>query len=69
MHTYTIINGLWSKKKSVINDFFSEVNIFLVICKNLVEKIIFLKMDLKKYLFLISLVSPWGGVLWILIMI
>ena len=58
MHTYTIICGIWSRK-SVINDFFSEVNIFLVICKNLVEKIIFLKMDLKEYLFLISLVSPW----------
>ena len=69
MHTYTIINGLWSKKKSVINDFFSEVNIFLVICKNLVEKNIFLEMDQRKYLFLISLVSPWRGVLWILIMI
>ena len=57
------------KKKSVINDFFSEVNIFLVICKNLVEKIIFLEMDQRKYLFLISLVSSWRGVLWILIMI
>ena len=51
------------------NDFFSEFDIILVIIKNLVEIMVLLKMDLKSKNVLISLVSPWGGVLWILIMI